>query len=238
MQRELIESQLRYRFSQAEWLSQALTHPSASGQRKELQLAYERLEYLGDAVLELAVSTALFHRFPEADEGTLTKMRAAVVSRKHLAGLAEQLGWGQQLTMSAPLERSGGRHTLSVLANTFESVIGAVMMDGGYEPACRVSMLLLEESLKQTVEMLSANPKGELQELLQSLSTEGPTYDTRQEEGMPPAFTSTVRWRGQDIGRGAGSSKRKAEMAAAADALCRKESLRHLPAAAEKRPQE
>lgn len=224
MQRELIESQLNYTFAAVEWLQQALTHPSA-GQSRTMHLAYERLEYLGDAVLELVVSAELFRMFAAADEGMLTKMRASIVSRKHLAHLAESLGWGAQLTMSPQLERAGGRSTLSILANTFESVIGAVMMDAGYEEARRVSLLLLQDSLRDAASLLSSNPKGELQEILQALSPDGPTYSVEQQPGMPPAFTATALWQGREIGRGVGSSKRKAEIAAAADALCTKSYL-------------
>ena len=218
MHKELIESKLGYSFSCAEWLQQALTHPSASRDRAG-NLAYERLEYLGDAVLELVVSAELFRLFPEADEGVLTKMRAGIVSRKHLATLAADLGWGEQITMSSQLERSGGRTTLSILANTFESIIGAVMMDSGYEEARRVSLHLLSSSLQDTQPLHGANPKGELQEKLQALSPAAPTYCVEQEPGMPPSFYATVQWQGHEIGHGRGSSKRKAEVEAAAHAL-------------------
>ena len=221
MQKELAESKLDYRFADDSWLSQALTHPSACRDIAG-NLAYERLEYLGDAVLELVVSAELFRRFPDASEGVLTKMRAGIVSRRHLAQLAEALGWGEQLTMSSQLEKTGGRLTLSVLANTFESIIGAVMMDGGYDEARRVSLRLLEQSLCAAPELLSDNPKGELQEKLQALNGIGPTYSVQQEPGMPPSFVATAFWGDAPIGRGRASSKHKAEIAAAADALCTK----------------
>ena len=228
MQRELIERRLSYTFASEEWLRQAFTHPSA-GQDRAAHLAYERLEYLGDAVLELVVSDELFRMFPAADEGALTKMRASIVSRKHLAHLAEGLGWGTQLTLSPQLEKSGGRTTLSILANTFESVVGAVMMDGGYEAARRVSRQLLADSLQNVRSLLSSNPKGDLQEALQALAPEGPTYRVEQQPGMPPSFTATAMWLGRQIGSGSGSSKHKAEIAAAADALCTKAFLSFLP---------
>ena len=232
MQREMIESRLGYRFHQVEWLRLAFTHPSV-GRDRATQIAYERLEYLGDAVLELVVSAELFRIFDSADEGMLTKMRAAIVSRKHLAGLAEALGWGDQLSMSAQLERSGGRRTLSILANTFESAIGAVMMDAGYDEARRVALRLLEHSLSSASSLLTATPKGELQELLQAHCGVGPTYRVEQQEGMPPAFSAVALWGGFEIGRGAGSSKHKAEIAAAADALCTKAYHRYMSSVAE-----
>ena len=221
MDRALIESKLNYTFRRPEWLRQALVHPSA-GQGRAEQLAYERLEYLGDAVLELVVSTELFRRYPEADEGVLTKMRASIVSRKHLAQLAAQLDWGAQLTMSPQLEKSGGRAASSILANTFESIVGAVMMDAGYEPACAVARRLLAGSWPQAEAWVAANPKGELQEVLQALDGVGPTYRVVQVQEAPPAFEAVALWGVREIGSGCGSSKHKAEVAAAADALARR----------------
>lgn len=226
MQKELIEKKLGYQFRQSKWLEQAFTHPS-SNKDLSTNLAYERLEYLGDAVLELVVSAKLFEQYPEADEGVLTKMRAGIVSRRHLAQLAEQLGWGKQLIMSAQLERSGGRSTLSILANTFESIIGAVMIDAGYEEARRVSLKLLETSLSNAQNLLSGNPKGELQEILQAIDSTGPVYSVEQEPGIPPAFEAKAYWHEVEIGRGRAGSKHKAEIAAAADALRLKRYLTH-----------
>ena len=221
MQRELIESKLGYTFKDVTWLQRAFTHPSDS-QGHAAHLAYERLEYLGDAVLELVVSAELFANFPQSDEGELTKMRAGIVSRRHLAELAAELGWGEQLSMSRQLEKSGGRATLSVVANTFESVIGAIMQDSDYETARAVSLRLLRSSLSQAASLLSSNPKGELQEILQAINGSGPTYEVRQLESAPPLFEAIAGWNGCEIGRGSGTSKRKAEIAAAADALHRK----------------
>lgn len=221
MQKQLIENKLGYTFRNDEWLHQALTHPSAN-RNPATNLAYERLEFLGDAVLELAVSAELFRLYSEADEGVLTKMRAGIVSRRHLAGLAAALGWGEQLTMSSQLEKTGGRSTLSILANTFESIIGAVMMDADYETARRVSLHLLAESLQNAPQLLGDNPKGQLQELLQSMGSTDPTYRVQQEPGMPPCFVATALCGEQEIGQGRASSKRKAEIAAAADALRRR----------------
>lgn len=218
MQREVIEKQLQYEFTDSTWLTQAFTHPSAS-QSRAGHLAYERLEYLGDAVLELVISAELFTAYPEADEGQLTDMRAAIVSRQHLSGVADSMGWGEQIIMSPQLEKNGGRRTRSILANTFESAIGAVMMDGGYAEARRVACLLMRESLTGLSSQGSRNPKGELQEVLQSIAPVSPTYMVEQLPGMPPAFAAKALWFGVEIGAGTGSSKRLAETAAAADAL-------------------
>lgn len=222
MQRESIERTLGYTFTDESWLRQALTHPSVD-QKKSTNLAYERLEYLGDAVLELVVSRELFTLYPKADEGELTKLRAGIVSRQHLAGLCRELGWGEQLAMSPQLEKSGGRETLSILANTFESVIGAVMMDSCYNAARKVSLRLLEKSLKNAPQLLDVNFKGALLELLQSMDTQGPTYSVEPLDASKPAgpFAACAFWHGREIGRGTGTSKHRAEIAAAEDALRR-----------------
>ncbi len=222
MQKETIEAALGYTFTDESWLRQALTHPSAD-QKKSTNLAYERLEYLGDAVLELVVSRELFTLFPKADEGKLTQLRAGIVSRRHLAELCRKLGWGQQLTMSPQLEKSGGRDTLSILANTFESVIGAVMMDSNYNAARKVSLKLLSDSLERAQEFTATNSKGRLLELLQAIDNQPPTYSVESLSGEDNGpFLARAWWNGMEMGSAEGSSKHKAEVAAAADALQRR----------------
>ncbi len=219
MQKELIEASLGYTFTDENWLCQAFTHPSAD-QKKSTNLAYERLEYLGDAVLELVVSRELITRFPKADEGRLTQLRSGIVSRQHLAGLSRELGWGQQLTMSPQLEKSGGRETLSILANTFESVIGAVMMDSNYNAARKVALRLLAASLEQVEQYTAVNSKGKLLELLQAVNGQAPTYTVESLSGEDNGpFRAHAWWNGMELGRAEGRSKHKAEMAAAANAL-------------------
>lgn len=220
MDREAVEKSLGYRFTDEAWLRQALTHPSVD-QKRSTNLAYERLEYLGDAVLELVVSRELFTLFPKADEGELTKLRAGIVSRQHLAELCAELGWGEQLEMSPQLEKAGGRRTQSVLANTFETVVGAVMMDSHYQAARKVSLALLADSLAHARDFLSVNFKGQLLELLQAIDNVAPTYETRpvSEESSAGPFVARALWHGEEIGRAEAPSKHKAEMAAAQDAL-------------------
>lgn len=220
MQREAIEQSLGYTFTDEIWLKQAFSHPS-SDQKRSTNLAYERLEFLGDAVLELVVSRELFFRFPKADEGLLTKMRAAIVSRQHLAGICERLGWGEHIIMSPQLEKNGGRKALSILANTFESVIGAVMMDSNYNAARKISLAILEESLENAQSLLEVNSKGCLLETLQAINCEGPEYTVEPVNPEQPAgpFQALVCWNGLELGRGQGPSKRRAQIAAAANAL-------------------
>lgn len=229
MQIDVVEESLDYKFTDEVWLRQALTHPSAD-QKKSTNLAYERLEYLGDAVLELVVSRELFTLFPKADEGELTKLRAGVVSRQHLSSLCRKLGWGQQLDMSPQLEKSGGRETLSILANTFESVIGAVMMDSNYNAARKVSLRLLRESLDHVRSLIESNHKGALLETLQAIDACGPSYEVElvDSERTAGPFRARAFWHGREIGVAEGSSKHKAEMAAAADAMRRRHEWENL----------
>ncbi|MFI3243812.1 MAG: ribonuclease III [Akkermansia sp.] len=215
-----VEEKLAYKFNDEQLLIQALTHPSKK-ERKNAALHYERLEYLGDAVLELVVSRELFTQFPKADEGALTKLRSAIVSRKHLAGLSEQLGWGEQLDMDAHVAAQGGREILSILANTFESVIGAVMMDSNYKAARKVSLLLLADSLKNVASICEdTNPKGTLLELLQAINPIHPIYVVEDISApTKPLYRATVSWQDKVLASAEGTSKRRAEKAAAQQAL-------------------
>lgn len=220
MDREAVEKSLDYVFTDETWLKQALTHPSVD-QKRSTNLNYERLEYLGDAVLELVVSRELFTRYPKADEGVLTKMRSAIVSRANLASLCEALGWGECMDLSPQLEKSGGRKALSILANTFESVIGAVMMDSNYNAARKVSLKLLDSSLDNAHNLITINHKGELLEKLQAINGLGPKYAVELVDESKPAgpFRARVMWNDMELGCAEGQSKHKAEMAAAAKAL-------------------
>ncbi len=220
MDRSAVEESLNYVFTDDTWLKQAFTHPS-SDQKRSTNLNYERLEYLGDAVLELVVSRELFSLYPKADEGVLTKMRSAIVSRAHLAELCGKLGWGEHLVMSPQLEKTGGRSALSILANTFESVMGAVMMDSNYNAARKVALRLLSESLNKAHTLISINYKGELLEKLQAINGQGPKYVVNLVDESKPAgpFYARVLWNDTELGAAEGQSKHKAEVAAAAQAL-------------------
>ena len=220
MNTDIIEESLGYKFTDIAWLKQALTHPS-SDQKRSTNLAYERLEYLGDAVLELVVSRELFSLFPKVDEGELTKLRSGIVSRKHLADLCKELGWCEQLVMSPQLIKAGGRESVSTMANTFESVIGAVMMDSNYNAARKVAMRLLEHSLQHASEFKDVNYKGSLLEVLQAVDGTGPSYDVKPVDEAQPAgpFVARVLWHDREIGCATGQSKHRAQVSAAQKAL-------------------
>lgn len=219
--REAMEKSLGYVFNDVTWLEQALTH-SSFDQKASTRLAYERLEYLGDAVLELVVSREMFTLYPKADEGLLTKMRSAVVSRQHLSEICAKLGWCKYLAMGVPFEKNGGRTQFSVMANTFESVIGAVMMDSHYNAARKVALSLLHESIAKAEGMIDVNTKGMLLETLQAINNEGPKYDVHpvsSDKADVGPFFARVLWNGMELGSAEGASKHKAQMAAAKAAL-------------------
>ncbi len=217
-----IEDRLNYHFRNKELLKEALSHPSLSSEIRPAPPDNQRLEYLGDAVLELVISTYLFHRFPDLKEGPLTKLRASLVSRPALARAARTIALGEVLFMSNGESGSGGRKRDSNLADAFESIAGAIYLDGGLDAANEFILHLLAPQLENlSTYPALGNAKGELQELLQKTSPESPVYHTLSEEGPPHnrTFLCNVVWQGQELGRGNGPSKKSAEFAAARAAL-------------------
>ena len=220
MQTDKVEEMLGYRFKNSGLLRAALTHSSIA-RKRGAPSDYERMEFLGEAVLELVVSLELYRLYPEASEGELTSMRAAIVSRRHLSELSTHFGWGDQLTMSGALEKAGGRTAPSVLGNTFETLIGAVALDADFETARAVTLRLLGNSLRERPAPGDNNPKGTLQERLQAINGEAPDYEVLQIREHPPLFRAIARWQGRIIGQGEGTGKRRAEQAAAVASLSR-----------------
>lgn len=219
---ELLESILGYTFHDQRRLVEALTHPSLGYETQRSQADNQRLEFLGDAVLQLALSEMLFRQFSQSDEGVLTKIRAQLVSAKALAAVARRLNLGGYLLMGRGEEASGGRERDSSLADVLEAIAGAIFLDGGMAAACAFADRLFQEALEQ-LESIPAeqNPKGHLQELLQSAGDQPPTYSIVQESGPDHAksFEATVNWQGSTLGRGLGKSKKEAETEAARSAL-------------------
>ncbi len=222
-----LEQRLGYRFNNPELLRQALTHPSADS-RPETRRTYERLEFLGDAILQLAVTQYLYHHMPKSPEGELTQLRARTVSRANLGKYGFILGLENFIILGKGEEKAGGRQKNSIVANTFESVFGAMSLDSDFETAKGVALNILHDALTFAAEQpKEINPKGELQAILQDILPETPVYQT-QETGpveSPTRFQSSVIWRGRVIGSGTGASKRKAEVAAATAALTAKQWL-------------
>lgn len=220
---ELLDERLGYYFKDAGIRKLALTHPSAYN-RGEVNTHYERLEFLGDAVLELVVTEYLFEKMPLAPEGLMTQLRARVVGRANLAVLGRELELNQFMILGKGEEMTGGRDRESNIANTFEAVLGAVFLDSDFATAKGVALNLLGGSLESVAEdPREDNPKGELQMELQKRYPESPQYQTEEAPaGSEVKFFSKVVWRGEVLGEGAGDSKRKAEVAAALDSLLRK----------------
>jgi ribonuclease-3 len=216
------QSQLGYMFRDPELLRLALTHPSVAHEQGVPMQTNQRLEYLGDAVLQLALTRELYEKFPGFGEGPLTKARAKLVNRRTLAERARQVGLGQHLILSRGEELHGGRDRPSALADAFEALLGAIFLDGGFEAARE---LILRQFLsvfgELTVIPILENPKGELQELLQAFSSEAPRYHVVSATGPDHAriFECTVQHEGVELARGRGQSKKAAESEAALAAL-------------------
>ena len=215
-----IEARLGYRFENPKLLETALTHPSFGGDHHVPH--YQRLEFLGDAVLEMAISRHLFFELPEVDEGKLTRIRAFIVREETLCRAAQRLGLGDHIRLSVGEERSGGRKKPSILCDVLESVLAAVYLDGGFDQAVRIIALALEEELRPEVLQDHLDAKSRLQELLQRDGLM-PAYEFVSMEGPPhaPVFTYRVMKGEQELGFGQGTSKQNAQQAAARDALKR-----------------
>jgi len=219
-----LQARLGHQFRDPMLLRLALTHPSISHEMGSSQDHNQRLEYLGDAVLQLALSRELYDRYPHHDEGPLTKIRAQLVNQVSLAEQGRALGLGEHLILSRGEQLNGGRERPSILADAYEAVLGALFLDGGYEVA---RVLILERFRDALADIETAattdNPKGALQEILQAISNEAPQYQVLSATGPDHdrSFECAVYHKGGEIGRGAGKSKKLAESQAAAAALAR-----------------
>ena len=217
---EKLCEKLGYRFKDGKLLVTALTHPSFGGDHHVPH--YQRLEFLGDAVLELTVSEYLYSELPEVDEGKLTRIRAALVREETLCRAAKRIGLGEFIRLSVGEERSGGRNKPSILADVMEAVFAAVYLDGGFECAVRVVRDVLREELSPKTLEDHLDAKSRLQELMQR---DGgmPNYEYLSMEGPPhaPVFFYRVSDGARVLGEGSGSSKQNAQQAAARDALKR-----------------
>ena len=219
---DAVQARLGYRFQQPDLLRLALTHSSVTHEAGRPAPNNQRLEFLGDAVLQLVLTRELYDRFPDLDEGALTKSRAQLVNRRALAEQARRMDLGSGIILSRAEAANQGRGRASILANTYESVIGALFLDGGYEAARTFVLAQFSDEfghVKSAPQLL--NPKGELQELLQATETNPPQYKILAASGPAHdrAFECAVFNGAEEIGRGQGSSKKAAESAAAETAL-------------------
>ncbi len=200
----------------------AMTQRSYLNEHSEVIEDNERLEFLGDAVLDFYVAAWLFHHYPELKEGDLTKLRSALVRTEQLADFAKKFQLGEYMRLGKGEAESGGRDRANLLCETFEALVGAIYIDGGIE----VVQAFLEPLITETAEEIIANskekdPKSELQEWAQSRGSGTPTYKTVSVRGPEHAKIFTVEvWIGVlCYGKGEGPNKRIAEKNAARDAL-------------------
>jgi ribonuclease-3 len=203
-------------------LQQALVHSSFGFEELQDGQNNETLEFIGDAVLDLAVSDMLFHKYPGIREGELTKMRAGLVNEATLARMAKTIKLGDFLMLGKGEEASHGRKKSSILASSFEALVGAIYLDSSYENALHfIKNHCLPMVPAKKEKMLVNDPKSLLQEKLQEQFYQAPTYYLDAEEGPDHAkkFTVSVRFMGQLLGVGSGSSKKTAEKQAAEAAL-------------------
>jgi len=211
-----LTAKLAYAFRDAALRERALSHRSVGARNNE------RLEFLGDGLVNLLVAELLYERFTNADEGELTRWRARLVSEPALAGIARELELGEQLRLGPGELKSGGFRRDSILADAFEAMIAAIYLDGGWDACRRIVRELFEERLQGAANAQDKDPKTRLQELLQAKGLALPTYDLAATSGADHAkvFDVTCTIAALELhGEGRGSSRRAAEQAAAAAAF-------------------
>ena len=200
---------------------EAFTHASYANESHYVKKDYERLEFMGDAVLQLYVSEFLFNLFPDVPEGTLTTLRSKLVGEESLARFSRELGLGELLYLGVGEEKSGGRERESVLANIFESFIGALYLDCGHDEVLKI----LQQTIFKHINDLDYDDitdyKTTLQELIQADQRRTVTYELLETSGPSnaPEFKVAVMMDDMCLGVGKGTSKKRAEQQAAKDAL-------------------
>jgi ribonuclease-3 len=217
-----LQARLGYSFHDARLLELALTHPSVAHEQGLPVQHNQRLEFLGDAVLQLVLTDDLYEKFPAFGEGPLTKARAKLVNRRALAEKAKALRLGEHLIVSRGEESHGGRERPSALADAYEAVLGAIYLDGGYTAARQFVSRQFRDAFDGLADIpILENPKGELQEFLQARSSEAPRYHVASATGPDHdrVFECTVHHDGRELARGSGKSKKDAESEAAKAAL-------------------
>src|SRR5438552_12064071 len=204
-----LEGRLGYKFREPELLKLALTHPSVVHEVPGPTPHNQRLEFLGDSVLSLVLTQELYEKFTNVSEGPLTKARAQMVNRRTLADQAQRVGLGEYLIMSKGEEVSGGRDRRSALADTFEALLGAVFLDGGFEAAREFILGRFRNAFGELTSIPALeNPKGELQEVLQEQSSEAPRCEMTSASGPDHdrIFECAVYHACAELGRGKGKS--------------------------------
>lgn len=220
-----LEESMGIHFDRPELLELAFIHKSFINESKEMNECNERLEFLGDAVLELVVTEYLYNTYPDTDEGVLTNWRSALVKGKNLAHVARMLNLGRHLALSRGEDASGGRDKDYILANTMEALIGALYLDKGYDRSKAFISTHIIQFLDEIISQgLHIDAKSHVQELTQDKIGVTPHYELIDESGPDHAkvFLMGIYFGDDLIGQGKGASKQTAEQEAARDALRKK----------------
>ncbi len=208
-----LKRSLDYKFKKIQLLEQALTHRSAHGTNNE------RLEYLGDAVLDFIISEAVYMQRPDASEGVLSRLRSSLVKDATLAELASDLGIGDHLILGSGEKKSGGHRRASILADALEAIFGAVYLDSGFDEAKRIIHNAFAGRLVQIPDSAEQrDPKTRLQELVQSRKIALPDYQVEKVEGKAHQQTFSVRCTIEELDastKGQGTTRRDAEQESA-----------------------
>jgi len=223
----MIEKKLGYKFKNIELLKTSLTHSSYANETSVE--SNERMEFLGDAVLGFIVADVLYKRYPDASEGKLSKMRSSIVSRMNFAHFARELKIDKQVLLGKGEENTGGRDRSSNLSGTFEAVIGAIFIDGGYRKVYKIITKLLKNCLNGDEEIFK-DYKTKLQEVAQRKFKKVPKYKVVLEEGPPhdKNFHIEVKLGRKAFGKGVGRNKKQAEQEAAKHGLESMEKLKSI----------
>lgn len=215
-----LETSLGYTYQDENLLKTALSHSSYANEKFQNSLySYERLEFLGDSILGFVTANYLYTTFPEKHEGELTRIRAELVCEQTLAKVAREIHLGDYLLLGHGEKQSGGEYRASILCDVMESLIAAAYLDGGFESAKGIITRLI---LPHLVDVINTRDyKTELQELIQRKRGQSLTYELIGESGPDhcKAFSVRVLLNGEPIGEGSGTSKKRAEQAAAAQAI-------------------
>ena len=216
-----MEAILGYRFQNTRYILSAITHPSAT-EGRAVRFSYERLEFLGDSILGAIVAYAAFHKYPDLDEGGLTRIKVALVSGSSLAAVAESLGFAELIVFGSSETGTGHRGMHSALENVYEAVVAALYLDGGREVAERFVTDTLIPRMDISMAREPENPKSALQEKLQEDGIT-PTYELVDTQGPPHdrTFVAEVFAGETGLARGTGRTKKEAESQAAKSALAR-----------------
>lgn len=215
-----VEKIISYTFSNPSLLARALTHPSAVEEKRDTE-SYERLEFLGDAILGAIIAIEAYNAYPTADEGKLTRIKVALVSGENLSRIAFELGLQSYIVLGKSERQSGSRGLEAALENVLEAIIGALYLDGGIAVASRFIKNLFADQIKNVDLSELKDPKSKLQEIAQKKFGETPVYRMLEEEGPAhtPTFIFEVLIGARVVAKGKGTSKKKAERAAAEKAL-------------------